>query len=98
MMTKKEAIYKLIELSTIQGEHNGRWEYEVIDYSSDVYFEEVTLLADTIGFEYAKGEQFEAELKEYEEESINVYDGWTFNLKEKIEEYLINIILGDNDE
>lgn len=98
MMTKKEAVYKLIELSKIQGEHNGRWEFEAIDYSSDVYFEAVTSLADTIGFEYAKGEEFQAELKEYEEECANVYDGWTFDLKEKIEDYLINIILGDNDE
>lgn len=99
MITKKEAVYKLIELSKIQGEHNGRWYYEVIDYSSDIYFEEVTSLADTINFKYAKGKEFEAELKEYEEESANVYDGWTFDLKEKIEDYLVDIILnGDDNE
>lgn len=93
---KKEALRLLMDLERAQGEHNGRWEDELnIEDSSLQYFEDVTSIADEIGMEYAKGDSLEFELMQYETDGfcVNKYDAWTFALFEKIEEYLVDIIL-----
>ena len=95
-MDKMEAITELINLSERQGEHNGRWEDECnIEYSSEVYYEDITMIADRCGIEYAKGDDFNHELETIfnDGEYINALDGWTFQLKEEIQTYLIKIIM-----
>lgn len=95
-MDKMEAITELINLSEKQGEHNGRWEDECnIEYTSEIYYEDITMIADRCGIKYAKGDNFDHELEIIEEDNeyINALDGWTFELKEKIETYLIKTIM-----
>ena len=97
-MNKREAINYLIELSIKQGEHNGRWENEYIqEESAMIYCDDMQRIADDIGIEYAKGDDFIEELEELKEDidCFNAYDEWGFILQQKLEKHLINIIMGE---
>lgn len=97
-MDKREAINYLIELSKKQGEHNGRWENEYIqEESAMIYCDDMKEIADDIGIEYAKGDDFIEELEELEEDidCFNAYDEWGFMLQQKLEKHLINVIMGE---
>lgn len=99
-MDKIKAINLLISLEKRQGEHNGRWEMNeyILEDLCYTYFDDITAIADECHINYGTDEEIEKELKEYEKDCIFPRDEWTFDLKQKIEEYLINIILGDNNE
>ena len=53
------------------------------------------MIADRCGIKYAKGDDFDHELEVIlnDGEYINALDGWTFQLKEEIQTYLIKIIM-----
>ena len=94
-MDKQEAVKTLITLETKQGEHNGRWEdgYN-IKYSTAIYYNDITQIADELDIPYAKLKDLDKELIDIKNNDCDYpLDMWTFLLKEKIEEYLIKIIL-----
>lgn len=94
-MEKHEALNYLIEVEKKQGEHNGRWESEAFEYTTERYYRDITGIADNIGISYAKGDEFKKEIERLKksEDCFNALDEWTFMLTCNIEKYLINIIL-----
>ena len=95
-MDRREAINYLIELSKKQGEHNGRWENEYIqEESAMIYCDDMKEIADGVGIEYAKGDDFIEELEELEKniDCFNAHDEWGFMLQQKLEKHFINIIM-----
>lgn len=97
-MDRREAINYLIELSKKQGEHNGRWENEYVQEESAMrYCYDMKEIADCVGVEYAKDDDFVKELDELKEDidCFNPYDEWGFILQQKLEKHLINIIMGE---
>lgn len=100
-MNKKQALELLIKLEVAQGEHNGRWENEYIQEDSSYrYFDDVTTIADMCGIEYLHGSALDDKIEELRNTTdyVEPYDEYGAEIKQKVENKLINIILGDNDE